>query len=278
MPRETTAPKPFCFVLMPFTSEFNDIYQFGIKDVCKAAGAYSERVDEQFYQGSTVDRIYNQISKADFIIADMTGQNPNVFYEVGYANALGKQTILLTKDVGDIPFDLKNIPHVVYESIADLKDKLKPRVKWCIENPDTTDSPQEIDIEVFNRAEILSAGHVQIYVRSPRGTSFSVRFTVVNQGTRILKSGDVRAGFIVSKRWESFRYYDEMQTATLQNEDYLCMMPPFGDLFPGAAVPLDFQATCPESNEISHEEEERCRVRIFTASGFRDYPFIVRRE
>ena len=46
---ENTAPKPFVFVLMPFNDAFTDIYEVGIKQACKDAGAYCERVDEQIY-------------------------------------------------------------------------------------------------------------------------------------------------------------------------------------------------------------------------------------
>src|SRR5690349_2521588 len=93
-----TAPKHFVFVLMPFDETFADAYQLGIKEACREAGAYCERVDEQIFQDSILERIYNQIARADIIIADMTGRNPNVFYETGYAHALGKQVILVTRD------------------------------------------------------------------------------------------------------------------------------------------------------------------------------------
>jgi len=113
MTASDTSPKPFCFVLMPFEDAFDDIYQLGIKDACSDAGAYCERVDEQIFQETILDRIYNQIAKADIIVADMTGRNANVFYEVGYAHALGKTTLLLTQSADDIPFDLKHFPHIV---------------------------------------------------------------------------------------------------------------------------------------------------------------------
>ena len=101
---QTTLPKPFVFVLMPFDSTFDDIYKFGIKGAADDIGAYAERVDEQNFTEGILDRIFNQISKADVIVADMTGKNPNVFYEVGYAHALGKITLLLTQNTDDIPF------------------------------------------------------------------------------------------------------------------------------------------------------------------------------
>ena len=113
---EGTSPKPFAFVLMPFAKEFDDVcYLLGIKPACETAGAYAERVDDQIFHESILQRIYNQISKADIIIADMTGRNPNVFYETGYAHALGKPVILLTRSSDDIPFDLKHYTHIVYE-------------------------------------------------------------------------------------------------------------------------------------------------------------------
>jgi hypothetical protein len=74
--------RPFAFVLMPFDKSFNDVYQIAIKDACENAGAYCERVDEQIFEDSILQRIYNQINKADIIIADMSGRNANVFYKL----------------------------------------------------------------------------------------------------------------------------------------------------------------------------------------------------
>jgi hypothetical protein len=118
---------------MPFDKAFNDIYKFGIKDASDDAGAYAERVDEQMYDESILDRIFNQINKADLIVADMTGRNPNVFYEVGYAHALQKLVLLITQKEDDIPFDLKQRPHILYGGeIATLKEKLTAKIKWGI--------------------------------------------------------------------------------------------------------------------------------------------------
>jgi len=83
-----TEPKPFVFVVMPFDNKFNNIYQLCIKQACKDSGTYCERVDEQIFDDNILERIFNQINKSDIMIADMTDQKPNVFYEVGYAHAL----------------------------------------------------------------------------------------------------------------------------------------------------------------------------------------------
>ena len=122
----------FAFVLMPFAPEFDDKYKFGIKESAAKLDIVAERVDEQIYSEGILERIYRQIDLADIIIADMTGQNPNVFYEVGYAHAKGKLCIHITSDASDIPFDLKHKRHIVYEnSIDTLRDLLMEELAWA---------------------------------------------------------------------------------------------------------------------------------------------------
>ena len=123
--------KPFAFVLMPFDSAFDDIYKLGIQAVANECDVIAERVDEQNFSETILERIYRQIETADFVIADMTGRNPNVFYEVGYAHARGKLCTLLTQSVDDIPFDLRHHRHIEYgSSIQTLKSKLKSEMNW----------------------------------------------------------------------------------------------------------------------------------------------------
>lgn len=130
----TTRPKPFVFVLMPFDPEFDDVYEFGIKGAANDVGAYAERLDEQMFTEGMLDRIFNQISKADVIVADMTGRNANVFYEVGYAHALGKVTLLVTQTKDDIPFDLQQRQYTKYEgNIKLLRKELAKKLRWAID-------------------------------------------------------------------------------------------------------------------------------------------------
>ena len=157
----STLPKPFVFVLMPFDKNFDDIYKFGIKGAAEDVGAYAERLDEQLFVEGMLDRIFNQISKSDVIIADMTGRNPNVFYEVGYAHALGKIVLLLTQDSKDIPFDLIHRKHIVYGgSIKTLRDELAESLRWAINESKTQiarKSPECISVQIY-RIEIPPTG------------------------------------------------------------------------------------------------------------------------
>src|SRR5687768_6446036 len=106
--------KPFVFVLMPFAKEFDEVFEFGMKAAASEVGMYCERVDKQIFENRIIDQIYNQISKADFIIADLSGKNPNVFYETGYAHALDKKVILVNTTTKDMPFDLNHHPQIIY--------------------------------------------------------------------------------------------------------------------------------------------------------------------
>lgn len=122
----------FAFVLMPFDPAFSDVYRLGIKETASKLEILAERVDEQIFQEGILERIYRQIDVADLIIADMSGQNPNVFYEVGYAHAKGKLCVLITKNAFDIPFDLKHHRHIVYgESISKLREQLLEELTWA---------------------------------------------------------------------------------------------------------------------------------------------------
>lgn len=126
----------FAFVLMPLRDDFSDVYESGIKLACEDAGVHCEHVGHQKFDETILERIYGQIAAADVIVADMTGANPNVYYEVGYAHALQKRVILLTQKADDIPFDLKHHRHIVYSGKCHLlRQLLADELRWCIRTP-----------------------------------------------------------------------------------------------------------------------------------------------
>jgi hypothetical protein len=114
-----------CFVLMPFRPEFNRIYEEILKPVIQKAGLKSLRADEVFSPTPIVEDVWIQIAKARFIIADVTDKNPNVFYELGLAHAIGTPVIIITQNKGDVPFDIAYIRYLIYTDNEAGWQKLK---------------------------------------------------------------------------------------------------------------------------------------------------------
>lgn len=104
-----------CFVLMPFGGYFDRYYQEIYTKAINDAGFESVRADEIFTTGSVVDQIWEHISKAKVLLADLTDKNPNVFYEVGLAHAKGKPVVLTAAKLEDVPFDLRHLRMVIYD-------------------------------------------------------------------------------------------------------------------------------------------------------------------
>ncbi len=269
----STKPKPFCFVLMPFEAKFNDIYEYGIKGACTDAGIHCERVDEQVYLGSILERIYSQIDKADLLVADMTGKNPNVFYEVGYAHALGKNVVLLTSVAEDIPFDLKHFPHIVYGSeIKTLQTHLTRFLKHLTSDESPDQAATKIGLEIFRGSEKLSDGNVIITVGNYR---LGGHFTLLNASTRTYARGDFRIAVIAPPPFELARAENGKlcSVTKLQDGSYLHVLPEFDKLFPGAATSFSWYL---ETFGPNPDEFKAC-LRVFSDAGLRDFPITIRR-
>lgn len=102
------------FVIMPFSEDFIDIYQFLIVGGLKDAGYVVKRADDIRSQSNILGDIVEGIVSSDLIVADLTGANPNVYYELGIAHALNKKVILLTQEIDELPFDLRSYRVVAY--------------------------------------------------------------------------------------------------------------------------------------------------------------------
>jgi hypothetical protein len=113
------------FILMPFDPVMHPVYMKHIRPVTSEMGLRVARADDFFTTGSIMTDIWSAINRAEFIIADCTGRNPNVFYEIGLAHARAKDTILLTQTIDDVPFDLRHLRVIVYD--------LTPQGRWKLE-------------------------------------------------------------------------------------------------------------------------------------------------
>jgi hypothetical protein len=102
------------FIAMPYAKEFNNTYYFGIKHPVEQRGRKCERVDQDLFTGDIVERVKHRIFTSELIIADITGNNPNVFFEVGYAEGVDKKVILISQEQ-ETPFDLKTRHQIRYD-------------------------------------------------------------------------------------------------------------------------------------------------------------------
>ncbi len=87
---------------------------------------------------SIIQDIVSLIDGSRIVIADCTSRNPNVFYEIGISHALGRDVILITQNIDDIPFDLRHLRVITYlnngEGLTELSEKIKKRISQILDN------------------------------------------------------------------------------------------------------------------------------------------------
>jgi len=108
--------EPFVFTLMPFTADFFEIHR-ELKEAIEETFALTcKKADDFFEPRRLMDDIERCIKTAELVIADLTSRNPNVFYEVGMCHGLGRTALLLTQKIEDVPPDLQDVRHIMYEN------------------------------------------------------------------------------------------------------------------------------------------------------------------
>lgn len=118
------------FVIMPFNPALEPVYQKIIQPILRNAGFECNRGDNKSESIAIIDKVIGMIDDADLIVCDLTGGNANVYYELGYARALKKQTILLSQTIpsGQLPFDIRHLHITMYEddkfSLLQLREDL----------------------------------------------------------------------------------------------------------------------------------------------------------
>jgi len=129
------AAPPICFVVMQFTDEFNSLYKEVISPTCEAYGYKVVRADDFYTSGLIISDVTNSIKEASIVIADITPDNPNVFYEVGYAHAIDKPTILLSDRQRErLPFDVAGFRTLFYDNTIAGKSAVEERLRKHLDN------------------------------------------------------------------------------------------------------------------------------------------------
>jgi hypothetical protein len=130
--RERSSQEPVkkhVFVAMPFSEEFQDVYEFGIYEPIRRCGYICERVDEPLFTGDILQRITNRISTAEFVVAELTGAKANVYLEVGYAWGKNIPVITLAREGEKLQFDVSTHRCIFYRTIGQLGRELEKLVR-----------------------------------------------------------------------------------------------------------------------------------------------------
>ncbi len=124
-----------CFVMMPFGQWFDAYYKEVYAPAIKDAGMEPLRGDELFSSGTVIEQIWEQIQKSKILLADLTGKNANVFYELGLAHAARKPVVFTSGNLEDVPFDLRHLRVIVYD-VRDTfwAEKLKTSLTAYLKN------------------------------------------------------------------------------------------------------------------------------------------------
>lgn len=129
--------KKTIFIAIPFTKEFETIYKNAIAPAVKASGFTPYKTNDLNITSDIIQDIEDGIRNSPILFADLTNSNPNVFYEVGFARALGKKIITATQ--GEVSFDLRQKRYIHYQNdnkgIKYLKSELKKWIDELVNNP-----------------------------------------------------------------------------------------------------------------------------------------------
>ena len=139
--RDVPTRADFAAVLMPFEPEWSEDVFAAFAAGAKTQGIELWRSDLEFGDDDIVQTIWTNILRSEFVIADCTGQNPNVFYELGIAHSVGKHVFMCAQSKDDFPFDVKAIRWFDYGGpMPSRLKKLSKRLSLFIKEIRTHDS------------------------------------------------------------------------------------------------------------------------------------------
>lgn len=139
-----------CFTIMPFGGYFDTYYSDIFKPAIEEAGLKPCRADDLFRPSAIVNDIWSMTKSAKLILADLTGKNPNVFYELGLAHALAKPAILVTESLEDVPFDLRGLRIIDYNKNdpawgGALRERITASIRETLQSPESAVLPTFLD-------------------------------------------------------------------------------------------------------------------------------------
>lgn len=140
--RKFDADSLTCFALMPFKDPHFEIYETAIVPAVEKQGLRALHAGEIFGNREIVEDIWDSICSARIIVADVTGRNPNVFYELGICHTLGKECIVITQNREDVPFDIRHRRFLEYDptKLTSLRSNLGKTIQAVLTNNNSNGS------------------------------------------------------------------------------------------------------------------------------------------
>jgi hypothetical protein len=126
-----------CFVICPFHDPFNEYYSEIFQPAIRDAGLLPMRADEIFSPGMFMRDVVTGILRSSVVLAELSGRNANVFYELGAAHAYSKPVIMITQEENAVPSDLQGLRWISYQTRSvhwgtDLQRSIKETIKTCL--------------------------------------------------------------------------------------------------------------------------------------------------
>ncbi|MGV8911974.1 MAG: hypothetical protein ACOH14_05090 [Rhodoglobus sp.] len=148
------------FVLMPFDDDFDGVFSGLIQPALEEVGFEVQRADLSINQQQILKDIVNGLAEADLVVVDVSGLNGNVMYELGLAHAMGRRTVMITRDINELPFDLRSYRANAYSTHFNdaplLKAKLAEIAQGVIDGTAEFSNPvQDFAPEFLGRPEQL---------------------------------------------------------------------------------------------------------------------------
>lgn len=167
-----------CFVIQPFDAgKFDKRYEDVLKPAIEEAGLVAYRVDRDVGVEVPIDAIEEGIRSSTICLAEITTDNPNVWYELGYARARGRPVVMISsKERAKFPFDIQHRAVISYESdstsdFTGLRASITAKIKALLLKGERIDeiaeSTQVSDIEGLSPTEIVFAACLAANLTEP---------------------------------------------------------------------------------------------------------------
>jgi len=150
-----------CFFIAPIGDEgskarerSNKVMEYIVKEAVSEYGYSVTRADQMDQPGSITNQVIQKTVGSELVIADLTGHNPNVFYELAVRHATGEPYIQLIKSNESIPFDISDLRTIKYGLDVDDADQARERIRGLLQSLE--DEEPEFDNPISESAEMRS--------------------------------------------------------------------------------------------------------------------------